>query len=193
MLNWCLTKVKLDMKLAIGTRVCKNHNWQAALGIFANHTNILNLPVDVDCVAADKFQCQGSSVLLTAATPPLSLYTYTFTQGHHHHHHRSCWSRYYFLPLLPGQIVQLNGNLLIYFPLMAARGLVLLSRPLYACSHTTVLWTGREWMLGFVNNNLLVLHIKSISFWKIWRYTYLVDFWLLAQLGAQPFGFWLLA
>ena len=28
-----------------------------------------------------------------------------------------------------------------------------------------------EWMLGFVNNNLLVLHIKSISFWKIWRCT----------------------
>ena len=38
-----------------------------------------------------------------------------------------------------------------------------------------------EWMLGFVNNNLLVLHIKSISFWKILRCTYLVYepyFWL---------------
>ena len=152
MLNWCLTKVKLDMKLAIGTLVCKHHNWQAAaLGIYANQTNISNLPFDVDCVAAaDKFQCQGSSVLLTAATPSLSLYTYTFTQGHHHRHRRSCWSRYYFLPLLPGQIVQLNGNLLIYFPLMAARGLLLLSRPLYACSHT-VLWTENGcWVLWII-------------------------------------------
>ena len=181
MLNWCLTKVKLDMKLAIGTRVCKNRNWQAALGIFANHTNILNLPVDVDCVAADKFQCQGSSVLLTAATPPLPLYTYTFTQGHHHHR-RSCWSRYYFLPLLPGQIVQLNGNLLIYFPLMAARGLVLLSRPLYACSHTTVLW---------IENGCWVLWIIIFLFYISNLYLF-GKFWDVPTLFMSPtFGFWL--
>ena len=179
MLKRCLTTVKLDMKLAIGTRVCKNRNWQAALGIFANHTNISNLPVDVD---ADKFQCQGSSVLLTAATPPLCLYTYTFTQGHHHR--RSCWPRYYFLPLLPGQIVQLNGNLLIYFPLMAARGLVLLSRPLYACSHTTVLWT---------ENGCWVLWIIIFLF-------YISNLYLFGKFGDVPtlfmsltFGFWLLA
>ena len=144
------------MKLAIGTLVCKHHNWHVALGIYANQTNISNLPVDVDCVAADKFQCQGSSVLLPLPHSPFTL-TLLPRVTSPHHLHRRCWSSYYFLPLLTRQIVQLNGNLLIYFPLMAGKRISsFVSASLCVQSHCTMDW---EWMLGFLNNNL---HISNL-------------------------------
>ena len=74
-----------------------------------------------------------------------------------HHLHRRCWSSYYFLPLLTRQIVQLNGNLLIYFPLMAGKRISsFVSASLCVQSHCTMDW---EWMLGFLNNNL---HISNL-------------------------------
>ena len=44
-----------------------------------------------------------------------------------------------------------------------ARGLVLLSRPLYACSHT-VLWTENGCWVFWI-----IIFIYQISFWKVWK------------------------